>query len=360
MLDDNLAQYFWVCWVGAALSYVSASPGWMGPWLLYQIVSEPPKQWVFQNHLALFQLFGRETQSVLCLWNFTQLAAPPTRHLLQPSHPFPSYFPDVSRCHLHHSRRSLDNSFLAMAVKVSHWHNYLRVILSREDQRMEHFQRAENILLTVLEEVNAIDPRFLVDYSRNLEAFEFALCSSEDEVTVEVPLWLNGDDLLMKEGSGHWSQSGRGTSRHYPVSDFCYLGVPKEGAGLENWTSKDVFSTADSAECSGYIVPGKVLRLLRELIVAAIVHCKHQFLIQPGMYVNCMCPPAPSPHVAGGCCGSLSFDRRLPSVFVLLRQRGMRCRCRETHRDVRGDTERGGEVRRTGRIEREKKIEGGS
>uniref|UniRef100_A0A7M4ERT5 Mab-21 like 4 n=2 Tax=Crocodylus porosus TaxID=8502 RepID=A0A7M4ERT5_CROPO len=170
----------------------------------------------------------------------------------------------------------------SMAVKVSHWHNYLRVILSREDQRMEHFQRAENILLTVLEEVNAIDPRFLVDYSRNLEAFEFALCSSEDEVTVEVPLCLNGDDLLVKEGSGHWSQSGRGTSRHYPVSDFCYLGVPKEGASLENWTSKDVFSTVDSAECSGYIVPGKVLRLLRELIVAAIVHCRHQFLIQPG------------------------------------------------------------------------------
>ncbi|KAM7161050.1 LOW QUALITY PROTEIN: protein mab-21-like 4 [Macrochelys suwanniensis] len=171
-----------------------------------------------------------------------------------------------------------------MAVKVSHWHSYLRVILSLEGQRMEHFQRAENILLTVLEKVTAMDPRFIADYSRNLEDFEFALCTSEDAVTVGVPLWIADDALLLQECSSKLGQLETVTNGHHQMSGCCHLGVPKEGAGWENWTKEDVFSVVDSAECRGHIVPGKVLRVLKELIVAAIVYCRHQFLIKPCLY----------------------------------------------------------------------------
>ncbi|EMP28629.1 Putative protein C2orf54 [Chelonia mydas] len=40
-----------------------------------------------------------------------------------------------------------------------------------------------------------MDFRFIADYSRNLEAFEFALCTSENAVTVGFPLWIAADAL---------------------------------------------------------------------------------------------------------------------------------------------------------------------
>ncbi|KAK4819730.1 hypothetical protein QYF61_010824 [Mycteria americana] len=83
----------------------------------------------------------------------------------------------------------------AMAASTSHWHSYLGVIVSHERQRLGHFQQAKDILLTLLEGVHAREPRFLADYARNLVASEFALCASEDAVTMEVPLWIDGDAL---------------------------------------------------------------------------------------------------------------------------------------------------------------------
>uniref|UniRef100_A0A452I8J2 Uncharacterized protein n=1 Tax=Gopherus agassizii TaxID=38772 RepID=A0A452I8J2_9SAUR len=158
--------------------------------------------------------------------------------------------------------------FVAMAVKVSHWHSY----------QMEHFQKAENILLTVLEKITAMDPRFIADYSRNLEAFEFAVCTSEDAVTVGVPLWIVADALLLQECSSKQGQSETVTNGNHQMSGCCHLGVPKEGTGWENWTREDVFSVMGSAECRVHVVPGKILRLLKELIVAAI----------PGLYASCI------------------------------------------------------------------------
>ncbi|XP_053166778.1 protein mab-21-like 4 [Hemicordylus capensis] len=169
-----------------------------------------------------------------------------------------------------------------MAAKIPHWHSYLQVILSREAVRVEHFQKAENILLIVLERVNAMDPRFIVDYSRNLETLEFALSAAEDEVVMEVPLCIDADALLVQECSGEQSDSEKVTHGNYQMPGSCYLGVPKEGTHLENWTKEDVFSMVSSSESNGHIVPGKVLNLLKELIVAAIVHCKRQSLIKPG------------------------------------------------------------------------------
>ncbi|KAM5229120.1 protein mab-21-like 4 [Ctenodactylus gundi] len=162
-----------------------------------------------------------------------------------------------------------------MAVQVPLWHHYLQAIQSRVASRVQDYLYAENILLTVLERVHALDPRFLVDYSRDLEAFQFALRSSEDPLDMEVPLWVDAEALLIEELEA--SEPG-GSPR------LCQLGVPKEVTGLESWMTDDVFSTSteDTTKCYGHIVPRKVLRVLKDLLVAAIVHCKHHSLITPG------------------------------------------------------------------------------
>uniref|UniRef100_G1RTN5 Uncharacterized protein n=1 Tax=Nomascus leucogenys TaxID=61853 RepID=G1RTN5_NOMLE len=148
----------------------------------------------------------------------------------------------------------------AMAVQVPLWHHYLQAIQSREAPRAQDFQRAENVLLTVLERVHA---------------FQFALRSSEDPMDMEVPLWVDAEALLIEEPEA--TQPGDGP-------ELCRLGVPREGAGLERWTTDDTFtaSSEGDAKCRGHIVPSKVLCVLKDLLVAAIVHCKHHSLIAPG------------------------------------------------------------------------------
>lgn len=154
-----------------------------------------------------------------------------------------------------------------MAAGGSRWRSYLGVIVSRQGQRVQQFQQAEDILLTLLEHVHGAEPRFLVDYCRNLEAFEFTLRASEDAVTVEVPLRLDGDALRVRP-----CQPGDpGT---------CHLEVPSAVTGVEDWTS------AGEIERGGgtvrHLAPGKVLQHLKELLVSAIVHCQRRFLLQPG------------------------------------------------------------------------------
>ncbi|XP_014818443.1 PREDICTED: uncharacterized protein C2orf54 homolog isoform X1 [Calidris pugnax] len=162
-----------------------------------------------------------------------------------------------------------------MAAGASPWHSYLEVILSRERQRLEHFQRAEDILLTLLEGVHARDPRFLVDYARNLEAFELALCASEDAVTVEVPLRVDGNALSVVV-----CQPGDSPTGHHPGLDTCCLEVPSPGTDLEDWTG--TVGAMEQGGGAGCLVPEKVLQRLKELLVSAIVHCQRQFLLQPG------------------------------------------------------------------------------
>ncbi|XP_059678904.1 protein mab-21-like 4 [Gavia stellata] len=162
-----------------------------------------------------------------------------------------------------------------MAASASRWHSYLGVIVSRERQRLEHFQRAEDILLTLLEGVHAKEPRFLVDYARNLEAFEFALCASEDAVTVEVPLRIDGDALRVLACQPRDTPAG-----HCSGLGICYLEMPSPGTDLEDWTSTmGVMERGGSARC---LVPGKVLQHLKEQLVSAIVRCQRLFLLQPG------------------------------------------------------------------------------
>ncbi|XP_054426390.1 protein mab-21-like 4 [Pteronotus mesoamericanus] len=163
-----------------------------------------------------------------------------------------------------------------MAAQVPLWPHYLQAIRSRAAPRAQDFQRAEDVLLALLERVHARDPRFLVDYSRDLEAAQFALRSSDDPVDVEVPLRVDAGALLSEElGAAEPGDGG-------PAS--CRLGVPREAAGLGQWLTDDVFTASSdgSAKGCGHIVPGKVLRLLRDLLVAAIMHCKLHGLIAPG------------------------------------------------------------------------------
>ncbi|XP_036029573.1 protein mab-21-like 4 [Onychomys torridus] len=162
-----------------------------------------------------------------------------------------------------------------MAEQVPLWHHYLLAIQSRESPRVQDYQRAENILLTVLERVHALDPRFVVDYSRDLEAFQFALRSSEDPLDVEVPLGVDAEALLIEDSEA--AEPGDGPTT-------CRLGVLKKASVLEPWMTDDVFSVSSEArdKCCGYIVPSKVLCVLKDLLVAATVHCKHHSLIPPG------------------------------------------------------------------------------
>ncbi|XP_057239595.1 protein mab-21-like 4 [Malurus melanocephalus] len=155
------------------------------------------------------------------------------------------------------------------------WHSYLGVIVSRERQRMEHFQRAEDILLTLLETVHAREPRFLVDYARNLEALEFALCASEDAVTLEIPLRIDGDALRVLARRTRDTPAG-----HPSEPNTCYLEVCSPGTDLEDWTGTvDVMEHGAGVRC---LIPGKILQHLKELLVSAIVRCRRLFLLQPG------------------------------------------------------------------------------
>lgn len=166
-----------------------------------------------------------------------------------------------------------------MAEQVPLWHHYLLAIQSRESPRVQDYQRAENILLTVLERAHALDSRFIVDYSRDLEAFQFALRSSEDPLDVEVPLRVDSEALLIEESEA--TEPGDGPAIYR-------LGVLKEASALEPWMTDDIFSVSseDRDKCCGHIVPSKVLCVLKDLLVAAIVHCKHHRLIPPGNRVG--------------------------------------------------------------------------
>ncbi|XP_026711283.1 uncharacterized protein C2orf54 homolog [Athene cunicularia] len=162
-----------------------------------------------------------------------------------------------------------------MAARTSYWQSYLGAIVSHERQRLEHFQQAEDILLTLLEGIHAREPRFLVDYARNLEAFEFTLCASEDAVTMEVPLRIDGSVLRVLP-----CQSRDASDGHCLGLGTCYLEVPSPETDLEDWTSTvGVTEQARGVKC---LVPGKVLQHLKELLVSAIVCCQLRFLLQPG------------------------------------------------------------------------------
>lgn len=187
-----------------------------------------------------------------------------------------------------------------MEANTSLWHSYLGVIVSRERQRMEQFQRAEDILLTLLESVHAKEPRFLVDYARNLEAFEFALGASEDAVTLEIPLRVDGDALRVLE-----CQSRASPGRHPSGLDTCCLAVCSPGTDLEDWTGAvDGMEHGGGAGC---LLPGKILQHLKELLVSAIVHCQRLFLLQPGAYTGWVLPRQELPPVPA----------QLPSLAVI-------------------------------------------
>ncbi|XP_029472791.1 protein mab-21-like 4 [Rhinatrema bivittatum] len=170
-----------------------------------------------------------------------------------------------------------------MDIKISLWHHYRLAIKSQSSQRIQDFQKAENVLFTVLERVSAVDSRFRVNYCRDPEAIEFSLRTSVDGLIIDVPLWVNAEDLLVQESSdAQQGSDATSNSQGRTLSGCYYLEVPKTSAVPDIWRKDDVFDAMDGSRSSGHIVPGKVVKLLKDLVVASIVHCKHHTLIRPG------------------------------------------------------------------------------
>ncbi|XP_043926986.1 protein mab-21-like 4 [Protopterus annectens] len=170
-----------------------------------------------------------------------------------------------------------------MASDQHVWKRYLRGIKIRQDSRIEDFLHAENIIFTILERVNSVDYRFLVDYSRDHANFEYSLQTELHELSMEVPLWLDSAALVLEADCKTPRYELDGVShKQTPRQDFCYIGVPKEGSNLEQWSSGGIFHETTSSSCRGHIVPGKLVKLLKELIVAAIVYCRQTEQIKPG------------------------------------------------------------------------------
>ncbi|KFP42074.1 Uncharacterized protein C2orf54, partial [Chlamydotis macqueenii] len=130
-------------------------------------------------------------------------------------------------------------------------------------------------VLSLLEDIHAREPRFLVDYARNLEAFEFALCASEDAVTMEVSLQIDGNALRVLA-----CQPGDTPAGYHPGLSTCFLEVPSPGTDLEDWTS--AAGVMERGSGARYLAPGKIVQHLKELLVSAIVRSQRRFLLQPG------------------------------------------------------------------------------
>uniref|UniRef100_A0A8B9FGB1 Uncharacterized protein n=1 Tax=Amazona collaria TaxID=241587 RepID=A0A8B9FGB1_9PSIT len=146
----------------------------------------------------------------------------------------------------------------AMAARASHWHSSLGAIMPHERQRLEHFQQAEDILLTLLEDVHFRKPCFLVDYARNLES----PCG-----LAVMPCWC-------------W-RTGLGTPQPGTVWDWTpAISGSVLGTDSEDWTSAVCVMEQEGGE--GCLVPVKVLQHLKELVLA-IMCCQYCFLLQPGV-----------------------------------------------------------------------------
>ncbi|XP_025892155.1 uncharacterized protein C2orf54 homolog [Nothoprocta perdicaria] len=170
----------------------------------------------------------------------------------------------------------------AAMASASRWHSYLSASLSREGPRLQRFQQAEDVVLTLLERVRRSDPRFLVDYCHDLEALEFALRDDDDAITLEVPLRVDSNTLqvrLCRPGEG---PAENAVPWHCPLPGTCYLEVPCQVPGLKDWTSTAAWGGMEQTGGTVCLVPGKVLQHLKELLVSAIVHCQRHFLLQPG------------------------------------------------------------------------------
>ncbi|XP_069752634.1 espin-like protein isoform X2 [Narcine bancroftii] len=164
----------------------------------------------------------------------------------------------------------------------SGWYQrYLLGIKAHKDMKIIEMQKCEDILFTILDRVHHQDNRFQVDYSRELACFEYTLRTEFDELDVEVPLWFNDLSLRIEESCDASYNVGGITNQSLARKGTVYLAVPKESES--RWLDSDIFHRlSQSSKCSGHIVPGRVINILKELLKGAIVYCEQNFLLKPG------------------------------------------------------------------------------
>ncbi|XP_048398172.1 protein mab-21-like 4 isoform X1 [Stegostoma tigrinum] len=165
--------------------------------------------------------------------------------------------------------------------RLSWYQRYLSGIKAHHDMKATDIQKCEDTLFTILDRVQQQDYRFQVDYSREHACFDYTIRTQLDELDMEVSLWFNDPTLRVEEscdthyvvdGISHQTASKKG---------LAYLTVPKESES--RWTGSDIFHPLpESSQCSGHLVPGRVINVLKELLKGAIVYCQQNFLINPG------------------------------------------------------------------------------
>ncbi|XP_051874922.1 protein mab-21-like 4 [Pristis pectinata] len=161
------------------------------------------------------------------------------------------------------------------------YQRYLLGIKAHQDMKVIEIQKCEDILFTILDRVQQQDNRFQVDYSRELACFEYTLRTEFDELDMEVPLWFNDMSLRIEESCDTPYTIDGITHQTLTRKGYVYLAVPKESES--KWLGSDIFHwLSKSSQCSGHIVPGKIINILKELLKGAIVYCEQNFLLKPG------------------------------------------------------------------------------
>uniref|UniRef100_UPI00398E5968 protein mab-21-like 4 n=1 Tax=Pristiophorus japonicus TaxID=55135 RepID=UPI00398E5968 len=165
--------------------------------------------------------------------------------------------------------------------KLGWYHRYLLGIKSHQDVKIIEIQKCEDILFTILDRVQQQDYRFQVDYSREHACFDYTLRTEFDELDMEVPLWFNDLSLRVEESCDTPYTVDGINHQNPPRKGSVYLAIPKEGES--RWAESDIFHPLpQSSQCSGHIVPGRVINILKELLKGAIVYCEQNFLLSPG------------------------------------------------------------------------------
>ncbi|XP_055502104.1 protein mab-21-like 4 [Leucoraja erinacea] len=170
---------------------------------------------------------------------------------------------------------------LSKRASLSWYQRYLLGIKSHQDMKIIQIQKCEDILFTILNRVYQQDSRFQVDYSRELACFEHALRTDFSELDMEVPLQFNDLSLRIEESCDTSNTVDGISDQTQTRKGFVYLAVSKASEG--RWLESDLFHRLPkSSQCSGHIVPGKVINVLKELLKGAIVYCEQNFLLRPG------------------------------------------------------------------------------
>ncbi|XP_038672301.1 protein mab-21-like 4 [Scyliorhinus canicula] len=165
--------------------------------------------------------------------------------------------------------------------RLGWYQRYLSGIKAHQNMKIIEVQKCEDILFTILDRVQQQDYRFQVDYSREHACFDYILRTEFEELDMEVSLWFNDLSLRVEESCDHPYTLDGINHQTLLRKGLAYLAVPKESE--RRWSGNEIFHPLpESSQCSGHLIPGRVINILKELLKGAIVYCEQNFLINPG------------------------------------------------------------------------------